>query len=149
MPLCSSRDSLATWPTPLQTQELSTHRAREARERREECSAQSPRPFVRRRCNRDTPKKATERLQVAFSAPDVLHSGLWSLLEEFFFLQVSRTDICKCCARDGDVKTAYPVARTFFSVLSVFTAQRTCVHSALAPVFCTGHAETSHPARIL
>ena len=42
------KDGLAIWPTPLQTQELLTHRAREARERREERIAQSPRPFVRR-----------------------------------------------------------------------------------------------------
>ena len=48
VPLCSWRDSLAIWPTPLQTQELLTNRAREARERRQERIAQSPRPFVRR-----------------------------------------------------------------------------------------------------
>ena len=35
-------------------------------------------------CDGDTPVKATERLLVAFRAPDVLHSGLWSLLEEVF-----------------------------------------------------------------
>ena len=95
-------------------------------------------------CNRDTPKKATERLQVAFSAPDVLHSGLWSLLEEFFFAYRHQKMLCTRRSEDSIPCPQHQSCQSSLRSAHVFI-QRTRVGSS----FCTGHSETSHPAHIL